>query len=394
MKRRLSFFLFVIVTTVLLLNGCRVILNPQESDKLQLLTTPVIENVDLHGNNEEDKTEVTDNNETYNIDSFNISTELQIYKKFYNGTLNITIRYDEQNREFYGVVDADGNTLIECNYSAIGILSEDRIVAHVNLFNWENQFARIFDNRGNIISDGEWKEINFIYKKQGGSYPVGQGTCYIPYGLEGVGYYLIDHDGKKIIETKFDYINLVSDWETHLIVDENGETYVIDLMGNRIDSLMIYENFHNSTFIKTIHLNENGVYDAYGVVDAGRNTIIECIYDDLYMVNGDRIIAHLYNDDRTDSAAYIFDLEGKPLSDGEWRSIESTPYNAVIGKDYIPDGEEDIGYYLIDYNGDKIISTRFDKIFPTHKDYPNGDFAVTINNETYDIDSMGNRIDV
>jgi len=153
--------------------------------------------------------------------------EIKIYKEYFDGALKITRRFDDKKRDFYGVVDNEENIIIECNYTKIVIISENRIVAYKSDGSFASSAVWIYDVQGNIISDGVWKLIALPAYSS-----VGYGEHYIPDA--DVGFYLIDHDGNKI-SSRFDYISMASNFIDYFIVMIDADCFIIDPGGNKLD---------------------------------------------------------------------------------------------------------------------------------------------------------------
>ncbi|MCL2019266.1 MAG: hypothetical protein FWG70_05835 [Oscillospiraceae bacterium] len=183
--------------------------------------------------NKEIVSEFTHEKSPHNI----VETKTEVYEEFYNGSLKV-ITQGIGPDVLFGIVDVNDNTILDCIYTGYSIISPNRIVVSQNNsvdFGFENSISWIYDATGNVISDGEWRIIEFNNKGEGTYSTYGFGGIYLPDGESGEGAFLIDHDGNKVLPTRFDYFSMLSKWDEYLVVGKDGKEYVIDLNGNTLD---------------------------------------------------------------------------------------------------------------------------------------------------------------
>ncbi|MCL2077659.1 MAG: WG repeat-containing protein [Oscillospiraceae bacterium] len=310
---------------------------------------------------------------------------IEIYEEFYDGALK-TIHYGK----LFGVIDADGNIILDCIYDDIRVISPSRITASQNNGgnSSENRISWIYDDKGNVISDGEWRMIAFSHAGDNVYSSFGIGEHYIPDG--DVGAFLIDHDGNKVLSTRFDYIHdTLSNFSEYLIVSKDEKEYVINIEGNLLDESV--DNFLAS------------YKDRKQIIKETSDNLLLNGFSRVKIISENRLIAHKITEYDSDedawmyAEAWIFDAEGNVISSGEWRDIRfGTNDGGIrdtigIGIIYIPDREDGYGEFLINQDGEKVTSTRYDYI--TMAGLYNI-FVVTLDGERFAVDGNGNRVDI
>lgn len=164
-------------------------------------------------------------------------TEPSVTQEFYGGVFKLTKVYVKadvggsfaKGDALLGVAGADGKTIAECVYRNVRVLSRNRVYVE---FDYGSR-ARIYDNKGNIISNNQYHRIDYwTDPKTGKLFPVGIGTEIYPADVNKSNC-LVDFDGKKVIPTNFVRMRINNDPKT-ISVDDGEKQYVIDLTGKLV----------------------------------------------------------------------------------------------------------------------------------------------------------------
>lgn len=233
MKKSLVGLLISIFTMLFLATGCGEInknhtVNSISSDVRVSITEPSV-------------VSKSDSSHTVN----NISSEIManttkpaVVQEFYGGVFKVTQAYILKDADvlglpkgaaFFGVLGANGNTIAECIYDNVDILSKNRVCVDF----LHGAEARIYDDKGNLISNGQYHEIRYERESKTGPYfPVGFGAERNPTD-DNKPYCLVDFNGKKICKTNYRQIKFNNDKKT-ITVDDGEKTYIIDFKGNPV----------------------------------------------------------------------------------------------------------------------------------------------------------------
>ena len=145
---------------------------------------------------------------------------------------DFTIVPEGDVHSYFGVQDASGNILVPTEYDSVLILSPTRIVAQKGSINTDYCTAWIFDEAGQVVSDGEYNTLEFCaltpteYTTRGIAYFADPDT-----GT--AGFYLVDQDGNRVLDQPFESLSFST--ADRLSARQNGETFTMDLEGNRIE---------------------------------------------------------------------------------------------------------------------------------------------------------------
>lgn len=321
--------------------------------------------------------------------------------------------YKLEKDGLYGVIDKEGNVVIEPKYASIDIPNPTKAV-FIKSDDGKNYTA--IDDKGNeLFTDYDSVEaisINSI-------------TSNIPYEKtvlkykQGGLYGLIDFDGKKITEKIYNSITNIDYKEGNLKVEQNGSYGVINIKGTTIlepiyDAIMADGYYNEETkyekagFILRIVTDEGY---RFGYADRTGKIILDTLYnevsrltevkgDDVYLVtstngryglykNNKEILANEYTDIsfdpnnnllivQKDQAQGVVDLEGNNIVPIDYDSI-------IIGGKYI-DAQKGDETVVFDSNGNNLNTDilSYNQV---------SDLAIVIDkNNNYNIvDSSGNK---
>ena len=324
------------------------------------------------------------------------------------------IKYYKLEKDgLYGVIDKEGNVVIEPKYVSMDIPNPTKAV-FIKSDDGKNYTA--IDDKGNqLFTDYDSVEaisINSI-------------TSNIPYEKtvlkykQGGLYGLIDFDGKKITENIYNSITNIDYKEGNLKVEQNGSYGVINIKGTTIlepeyDAIMADGYYNEETKYEKAGFILRVVTDdgyRFGYADRTGKIILDTLYneisrltevkgDDVYLVtstngryglykNNKEILANEYTDIsfdpnnnllivQKDQAQGVVDLEGNNIVPIDYDSI-------IIGGKYIDaqKGEETV---VFDSNGNNLNTDilSYNQV---------SDLAIVIDkNNNYNIvDSSGNK---
>jgi len=162
-----------------------------------------------------------------------------IETEYYGGALKLTYRYDDMGFQYYGMLDGNNKIILPPVYTSLYPISEDRICANLMGSTFSENSSWIFDASGNRISDGKFRSIRFLQKKDG-TFGLGIGENYKDDGDAGIGIYLIDNDGnplEKVDRFSTDYDDAGNELYTnkHIQIEKDGDIYLIDYDGKRVE---------------------------------------------------------------------------------------------------------------------------------------------------------------
>ena len=321
--------------------------------------------------------------------------------------------YKLEKDGLYGVIDKEGNVVIEPKYTSIDIPNPTKAV-FIKSDDGKNYSA--IDEKGNqLFTDYDSVEaisINSI-------------TSNIPYEKtvlkykQGGLYGLIDFDGKKITENIYNSITNIDYKEGNLKVEQNGSYGVINIKGTTIlepvyDAIMADGYYNEETkyekagFILRIVTDEGY---RFGYADRTGKIILDTLYnevsrltevkgDDVYLVtstngryglykNNKEILANEYTDisfDPNNNLLIVQKDQAQGVVNLEGNNIVPIDYdNIIIGGKYIDaqKGEETV---VFDSNGNNLNTDilSYNQV---------SDLAIVIDkNNNYNIvDSSGNK---
>ena len=272
----------------------------------------------------------------------------------------------------YGVIDKEGNTVIEPQYADIKIPNPTKdVFICTNEVNNENAIWKAVDKDNNRILT-EYDQVEAI--------EINQLTSLVPYEKEvlkykqGSMYGIIDFSGKKITNAKYEEISNIDYKEGYLKVKKNGAYGVINTKGTQIikeeyDNITAdgYYNdetkYENAGFLLRIKTDEGY---RFGYANKKGKTILKPEYNEINRITeieNEKTVYLItsYN------GKYGFVKNGKNILNNEFDDIEYEPnsnlllvtQNVVQGV-YKLDGKVvlPIDYNTIVFGGDYINATK------------------------------------
>lgn len=282
-----------------------------------------------------------------------------------------------REKDKYGVINVQGEKIIEANYENVKIPNPEKGV----FICYENDTTKVFnENNEEIFKEYEYIEplrlknisSDLMYEKS-----------VLKYNEDGK-YGIIDFNGKKITNPIYEDIDTLQFKEGELLIKKDGKYGVINIKGSilvkidydKIETDKFYEQedgYKNSGYIVSRTTNEGY---RYGYVNIDGKEIVETKYNDLYRIT-----------EIDDSNIYLICAENgkygllknnKKIIGNEYQSLTYTESNntliALKGKKYgvfATTGDIIIPfeYKQIDITGDYIYATTLDenvKVFDTN----------------------------
>lgn len=297
-------------------------------------------------------------------------------KKYEIAQINEYKYFVVKENEKYGVINTNGNIIIEAKYDDIKIPNPEKAV----FICYENDKTKVLNEKGeeiftqyediqplrlkNVISDLMYEKTTLKYSKNG------------KYGI-------IDIEGKKITNPIYEDIDTLQFKEGELLVKKDGKYGVINIEGatlvkaqyDGIESDRYYEEetgYKKSGYIVSKTTDEGY---RYGYVNIEGKQIIENKYNDLYRVtdiNSKNVYIIC-----AENGQYGLMKDGKQIINNEYQSLVYNESNDTItalkGKKYgvfSIEGKQIVPfeYKQIDTTGEYIYATSNDenvKIFDT-----------------------------
>lgn len=299
----------------------------------------------------------------------------------------------------YGVIDAQGNKIIETKYENVKIPNPEKAV----FICYEGENIKAINEKGeeifteyenieplrlkNVLSDLMYEKSVLKYSKDG------------KYGI-------IDLNGKTITNATYEEIDTLQFKEGELLVKKDGKYGVINIKGTTLVKTQ-YDKIEADRFYE----EENGYKKAgyivsktteegyrYGYVNIEGKEIIGTKYNDLYRITeiDSESVYIIY----AENGKYGLSKNGKQIIDNEYQSIifneSNNTLTALRGKKYgviSIEGKVIIPfeYKQIDTTGDYIYATTTDenmKIFDSNgkeTDMSNSMAIINVNNTDYRI---------
>ena len=282
----------------------------------------------------------------------------------------------------YGVIDKDGNVVLQPTYASIDIPNPTRAV-FIKSDDGQN-YTAVDGNGSQLFTDYESVEAitinsitsNIPYEKTVLKYKLG--------GLYG----LIDFDGNKITENIYNSITNIDYKEGNLRVEQNGRYGVINIKGTTIlepeyDAIMAdgyYEEetkYEKAGFVLRI-VTDDGY--RFGYADRTGKIVLDTLYNEisrLTEIEGDDVYLVTSSNGR-----YGLYKNNKEVLANEYTSISFDPNNNLLVV------QKDQAQGVVDLEGNNIVPIDYDSIIIGGKyiDAQKGE-------ETVVFDSEGNNLD-
>ena len=282
-----------------------------------------------------------------------------------------------KKNENFGVIDREGNIIIEAKYSNIQIPnpSKDLFICYEE----NNEQSTVLNSSIEILF-GEYENIELIKLKN-----IASTLCYekstLIYKKDDL-YGLIDFDGKKLTKNIYTTIENLQGTEGKFLVSKDGKYGVININGATLvkteyDGVTTdnYKDFKKEGFV-TLNTTENGY--RYGYVDYKGEKILDTEYNDLIRItdfDDIYLIASI-------NGQYGLFKEKKQIIKSEYQSISATSNGAIII-------EKNSKFGIADINGEIKVEPKYEQIEAIGIYL----YAKTIkDNDVYD--TQGNKIDI
>ena len=309
------------------------------------------------------------NNQRYEYELSQISNDqIQYYKLEQDGK--------------YGVIDREGNVVIEPNYAALDIPNP---TMPVFIKSEDGQNFSAIDNNGNDIltqyEDVEAIAINNI------SSNIPYEKSVLKYKQNGL-YGIMDFEGNKITENIYNSITNIDYKEGNLKVEQNGQYGVINIKGTTIlepeyESIIADGYYDEETKYEqagfVLRIKTDDGYK-FGYADERGKIILEPLYNEINRITeitGEDVYLITANNGR-----YGVVKNGKEVLKNEFTEISFDPNNNLLII------QKDNSQGVVDLEGNNIIPIDYDDIIIGGK-YINAQKG----EETLIFDAQGNNID-
>lgn len=291
----------------------------------------------------------------------------------------------------YGVIDTQGNKIIETKYEDVKIPNPEKTI----FICYENNTTKVLNEKGEEIFT-EYENVEPLRLKNVSSDLMYEKSV-LKYS-ENEKYGIIDFNGKKITKAIYEEIDTLQFKEGELLVKEEGKYGIINIKGailvktdyDKIETDKFYEEvkgYKNAGYIVSQTTDEGY---RYGYVNLDGKQIIETKYNDLYR------ITEIYGDDIyiicAENGKYGLLKNDKQIIDNDYQSLVYNETNnsliAIKGKKYgvisiTGDIIVPFEYKQIDITGEYIYGTTTDeniKIFDSNGQEANIDKNLSIIN--------------
>lgn len=220
----------------------------------------------------------------------------------------------------YGIIDKEGNTVIEANYKKVIIPNPEK---DIFVCYDEDENTRILNSQGEELFT-EYDKIEPIKLKN-----VASVLCYeksiLKYEKDGL-YGLIDFNGKKITKNIYNSIENLQSTEGKFLVSKDNKYGVINIKGTTLvktdyDSIKTdgYYNIDNESYTKSGFIVSNTTDDGYkyGYINYKGKEILDVKYNEIIRVKDLEDIYLIISD----NGKYGLYKENKEIISHEYQSI-------------------------------------------------------------------------
>lgn len=283
----------------------------------------------------------------------------------------------------YGVIDTQGNKIIETNYEDVKIPNPEKAI----FICYENKKTKVLNEKGEEIFS-EYKDIEPLRLKNVSSDLMYEKSI-LKYSENGK-YGIIDFNGKRITKPVYEDIDTLQFKEGELLVKQEGKYGIINIKGttlvktayDKIETDKFYEQekgYKNAGYIVSQTTNEGY---RYGYVNLQGKEIIETKYNDLYRItdieSNDIYIICAQN------GKYGLLKNDKQIIDNEYQSLV---YNETNNSIIALKGKK---YGVISITGKTIIPFEYKQIDITGKNI----YCTTNESNVKVFDSNGQEVNI
>lgn len=269
----------------------------------------------------------------------------------------------------YGVIDTQGNKIIDTKYDDVKIPNPEKAV----FVCYENGETRVLDENGKEIFT-EYEKVEPLRLKNISSDLMYEKSV-LKYSKDGK-YGIIDFSGKRVTKAIYEEIDTLQFKEGELLVKKDGKYGIVNTKGTTLVKIN-YEKIETDKFYEEGNEYKKSGYIVskttdegyrYGYVNLKGKEIIEIKYNDLYRITG------INSEDIyiicAENGKYGLIKNDKKVIDNEYQSLTYTESNNTIialkGKKYgvlSTDGKilVPFEYKQIDVTGEYIYATTNDE---------------------------------
>ena len=287
------------------------------------------------------------------------------------------IKYKDENN--YGVIDRDGNIIIEATYQNIEIPnpSKDIFICYK-----DKEQSEVLNSKNETLFK-EYDKIEPIKLKN-----IASTLCFEKSVLKykkNNAYGLIDFEGKQLTKNEYDSIENLQSIEGKFLVSKNNKFGVINLNGAILvkpeyDQITTDEYYsEKSKYIEAGFIVSNKTNDGYryGYINYEGKKYLNTEYNEIVRTKNEDVYLIASKDGK-----YGFYTENKKLINPEYQSIVYTENGALII-------EKNKQYGIANLKGEIKVETKYSQI------EENGIYLYAQNSRENDIyDSEGNMIDM
>lgn len=292
-----------------------------------------------------------------------ISTAPRYIESYFEGNDLIQIYEEEHVDEsgavtrVRGIMDNNGTVLVPAAFAYISPLNPNRYVVRTTEGKWglinrqnERMYPLEADHMDYIAQSGN-QDAGVILVQKDNRWTI------------------VNLDGKTVGDTIWDGLAFYDD---HSIMALSGEQmYLVNYLGEITVELPVVPvacgNYFDGAYVLVHRYSKNG--ETFGIQDKDGNMILPADYHSVNFLTPHLIIAAQWSPANRafKDKAYLFDEKGNLLTDRNYNDIHSIPnkqgeHKLLIAKHYEleDNGTYNPRHYLLDANGNKILSDDFD----------------------------------
>lgn len=262
----------------------------------------------------------------------------------------ITTYYSAYKDGKWGVIDNNGNIIIDFNYDEMAVVPDKTIdlfiVCYDVDYNTGDYKTRVLNKDGREIISG-FEKVQAIenYKNS----EVWYESNILKYEKDGK-WGLIDFSGKEIVSNNYDKIYAIPGISKSIIIEKDG---LLGLVSNTLGEIIIDPDYAEISSLTDTYDNGYLVKNKdsyYGIITADKKTILECKYDKISPVTGNDM--YVVNEQ---GKTKLINKDGSTVLDSGFEDIIS-----IDGENIIIQQEGKFG--VITTTGEKIIPVEYEDL--------------------------------
>ena len=262
----------------------------------------------------------------------------------------ITSYYSAYQNGKWGVIDNNGNVIIDLNYDEMVVVPDKNtdlfIVTYDVDYNNGNYKTKVLDKDGNEKLSG-FNNVQAIENYNNNE--VWYENDILKYQEDGK-FGLINFSGKEITSTDYDKIYALPGIQKSVIIEKDG---LQGLVSNSLGEIIIEPDYAEITSLTDTYDNGYLVKNKdsyYGIITADKKTILDCKYDKIESVTGNDIYVVTEN-----GKTKLIKKDGSTVLDTGFDEIKSIDGENIIIK---KDGK----FGVISASGTSVIPTEYDDL--------------------------------